>query len=85
MLLLLLVSGSESVQEAPFVTPLTASASLLATVNLIEYKINRSKQGARNKTTRSAIIQGIFYELYTLVYIRKNETVIKVQIDDSVL
>lgn len=81
---MLLVSGSESVQEAPFVTPLTASASLLATVNLIEYKINRSKQGARNKTTRSAIIQGIFYELYTLVCIRKNETVIKVQIDDSV-
>ncbi|KAK2823128.1 hypothetical protein Q7C36_019728 [Tachysurus vachellii] len=32
--------------------PLTASASLLATVNLIEYKINRSEQGAGNKTTR---------------------------------
>ncbi|GAA6096016.1 uncharacterized [Tachysurus ichikawai] len=32
--------------------PPTASASLLATVNLIEYKINRSEQGAGNKTTR---------------------------------
>lgn len=81
-LLLLLVSGSESAQEAPFVTPLTAPASHLATVNLIEYKINRSEQGAGNKTTGSAIMQGIFYELYTPVYIRSNETVIKVRVDD---
>lgn len=77
------VSGSESAQEPPFVTPLTASASLLATVNLIEYEIDRSEQGAGNKTTRSAITQGIFYELYTLVYIRSNQTVIKVQTDDG--
>lgn len=80
--LFFLDSGSKSKQEAPFVMPPTASASLLATVNLIEYKINRSEQGAGNKTTRSAIMKRIFYELYMLVYIRSNETVIKVETDD---